>query len=149
MRTFYIFKVNKEYYKLTKNIPFNLYSAYLNIRMSTKDNIKYLYNEYFSFTERFNSKIINNTLYNKMNKLDGYSIYNNIHQYTNYYTDEVSKLTIYNSYMVLKSNVNNSSFFKELINIPNLFIIDFDAEDYFWLSSLKNLRVVNECQFSV
>lgn len=80
-----------------------------------------------------------------MNKLDGYSIYNNIHQYTNYYTDEVSKLTIYNSYMVLKSNVNNSSFFKELINIPNLFIIDFDAEDYFWLSSLKNLRVVNEC----
>ncbi len=145
MRTFYIFKVNKEYYKLTKNIPFNLYSAYLNIRMSTKDNIKYLYNEYFSFTESFNPEIVNYTLYNKMNKLDGYSIYNNIHQYTNYYTDEVSKLTIYNSYMVLKSNVNNSSFFKELINIPNLFIIDFDAEDYFWLSSLKNLRVVNEC----
>lgn len=145
MRTFYIFKVNKEYYKLTKNIPFNLYSAYLNIRMSTKDNIKYLYNEYFSFTESFNPKIVNYTLYNKMNKLDGYSIYNNIHQYANYYTDEVSKLTIYNSYMVLKSNINNSSFFKELINIPNLFIIDFDAEDYFWLSSLKNLRVVNEC----
>lgn len=143
MRTFYIFKVNKEYYKLTKNIPFNLYSAYLNIRMSTKDNINYLYNEFFSFSEGINSKLLSQSIYNKMNSFDGYSVYNNIHQYSNYYTDEVSKLTIYNTYMVLKSNISNSSFLKELSSIPNLFVVDFDCEDYFWLSSLKNLRLVN------
>ena len=50
MRTFYIFKINKEYYKLTKDTPYNLYSAYLNIKLSTKNNINLLYNEYFSFT---------------------------------------------------------------------------------------------------
>ena len=144
MRTFYIFKINKEYYSLTKNLPFNLYLAYLNIRMGTKSNIDLLYNEYFSFTESFNKKLLNNSLYNKMNVLDGYSIYNNIHQYSNYYTDEVSKLSVYNSYMVLKSNKNNSSFFKELAKIPYLFIIDFEHEDYFWLSNLKQLTLVNE-----
>lgn len=144
MRTFYIFKINKEYYSLTKNLPFNLYLAYLNIRMGTKSNIDLLYNEYFSFTESFNKKLLNNSLYNKMNVLDGYSIYNNIHQYSNYYTDEVSKLSVYNSYMVLKSNKNNSSFFKELSKIPYLFIIDFEHEDYFWLSNLKQLTLVNE-----
>jgi hypothetical protein len=143
MRTFYIFKVNKEYYNLTKNIPYNLYNAYLNIRLSTKNNLNLLYNEYFSFTEAFNKIVLNDLLYKTMVKLDGYTVYNNIHHYNNFYTDEVSKLTIYNSYMVLKSNINNSSFFTELSKIPNLFVIDFDRQDYFWLSTLKNLRLVN------
>jgi len=140
MRTFYIFKVNKEYYKLTKNIPYNLYNAYLNIRLSTKNNIKLLYNEYFSFTESFNRLILNDMLYKRMSNLDGYSVYNNTHTFNNYYTDEVSKLKVYNSYMILKSNINNSSFFTELAKIPNLFVIDFDTEDYFWLDSVNNLK---------
>ena len=143
MRTFYIFKVNKEYYTLTKNIPFNLYNAYLNIRMGTKSNIDLLYNEYFSFTESFNKNLLNSILFKKLNNLDGYSIYNNIHNYSNYYTDEVSKLSIYNSYMILKSNKENSTFLKELSKIPYLFIIDFEHEDYFWLSKLDKLSLVN------
>ena len=59
MRTFYIFKINKEYYKLTKNMPENLYNAYLNIKLSTKNNIKLLYNEYFSFTDSINKNTTN------------------------------------------------------------------------------------------
>lgn len=143
MRTFYIFKVNKEYYKLTKDLPYNLYNAYLNIKLSTKNNINILYNEYFSFTEGFNKSALNNLLYNRMKNHDGYTLYKNIHHFNNFYTDEVSKLTIYNSFMILKSNTPNSSFFTELSKIPNLFVIDFDGEDYFWLSNLKNLRLVN------
>ncbi len=143
MRTFYIFKVNKDYYNLTKNIPFNLYNAYLNIKLSTKNNIDLLYNEYFSFTESINRKSLNSLIYNRMNNLDGYSIYNNTHQFNNYYTDEASKLIIFNSFMILKSNIPNSTFLAELAKIPNLFIIDFDREDYFYLSSLKNLRPLN------
>ena len=142
MRTFYIFKVSNEYYNLTKHLPYNLYNAYLNIKLSTKNNIKLLYNEYFSFTESINKVVLNELLYNRMKSQDGYSIYNNIHQFNNYYTDEVSKLIIFNSYMVLKSNINTSTFFTELSKIPNLFVIDFDKEDYFWLSSIKNLRKI-------
>ena len=142
MRTFYIFKINKTYSKLTKNIPEDLYNMYLNIKISTKNNIELVYNEYFTITDSFNRIVLNKLLFNRLNSLDGYSIYKNIHTYNNYYTDEVSKLKIYNSFMILKSNINNSTFFSELSKIPNLFIIDFEQEDYFWLSDIKHLRTL-------
>ena len=42
MRTFYIFKIDNEYYNLTKSMPYNLYKTLLNIKIGTKDNLKYL-----------------------------------------------------------------------------------------------------------
>ena len=65
MRTFYIFKVNREYYNLTKDMPFNLYKAYLNIKVSTKENLRILSNEYYSFTERFDKKSLNELIFNR------------------------------------------------------------------------------------
>lgn len=141
MRTFYIFKINKEYYKLTKNIPYNLYLAYLNIKMATKNNIDYIYNEYFTFTEIIQKTPFNKYLFNKLNHLDGYKVYDNIHQYRDYYTDEESKLKVFNSYMILKTNKNDSIFLKELLRMPELFVIDFEKEDYFYLSKLKYILV--------
>jgi hypothetical protein len=142
MRTFYIFKITKEYYKLTEDIPFNLYSTYLSIKLGTQNNLPYLYKEFFSFTELWNKKNINFYLYQKLNKFDGYTIYSNTHMFNNYYTDEVSKLIIKNSYLILKSNKENSTFFTILSEIPNLFVIDFENKDYFWLSKISNLRLV-------
>lgn len=142
MRTFYIFKVNREYYNLTKDMPFNLYKAYLNIKVSTKENLRILSNEYYSFTERFDKKSLNEFIFNRYKDNDCYNCYGNTHMFNNYYTDEVSKLIVNNSFMILKCNVPNSSFLSVLVNIPYLFIIDFEKEDFFWLSNLKNLRVV-------
>ena len=149
MRTFYIFKINKDYYNLTKNMPENLYNAYLNIKLSTKNNLKLLYNEYFSFTDSINKKELSNLIYNRMKNQDGYSIFNNTHKFNNYYTDEVSKLVIFNSFMILKSNIQNPTFLTELSKIPNLFIIDFEKEDYFFLSNMRNLRSLNNINYSV
>ena len=61
MRTFYIFKINNDYYKLTKNMPYNLYKALLNIKLGTKENITYLKNEYNSLVDKYN-KIRDNSL---------------------------------------------------------------------------------------
>ena len=143
MRTFYIFKINKEYYKLTKNMPENLYHTYLNIKLSSKNNLRLLYSEFFSITEGINKKTLSDLIYSHMKDLDGYSLYKNIHQFNNYYTDEVSKLIIFNSFMILKTNSTNPTFFKELSKISNLFLIDFEKEDYFFLSNIKNLRALN------
>ena len=104
LRTFYIFKVNSDYSKLTRTIPSNLFSAYLNIKLSTQNNLEYLYNEYFSFTDSIKKKDISSFIYSKLNRDDGYSLYGNVHMYNNYYTDEVSKLIVKSSFMVLKSN---------------------------------------------
>ena len=144
MRTFYIFKVNNDCSRLTKNIPNNLYTAYLNIKLSTSNNIDYLYNEYFTFTDVLKKRDITSFVKAKLSNQDGYSVYGNTHMYNNYYTDEVSKLIVKSSFMILKSNKINSTFLSILNRLPNIFIIDFENRDYFWLSNFSNLRLVYE-----
>ena len=139
MRTFYIFKINNYYYKLTKNMPYNLYKALLNIKLGTKENITYLKNEYNSLIDKYNKRELNKYIYGKMSKLDGYNLFNSVHTFNSYYTNEASKLIVNNSYMILKTNTITPYFLDYLEDIPNLFLIDFEKGDYFYLSNLVNI----------
>lgn len=139
MRTFYIFKINNDYYKLTKNMPYNLYKALLNIKLGTKENITYLKNEYNSLVDKYNKIELNKYIYGKMSKLDGYNLFNSVHTFNSYYTNETSKLIVNNSYMILKTNTITPYFLDYLEDIPNLFLIDFEKGDYFYLSNLINI----------
>lgn len=139
MRTFYIFKINNDYYKLTKNMPYNLYKALLNIKLGTKENITYLKNEYNSLVDKYNKRELNKYIYGKMSKLDGYNFFNSVHTFNSYYTNEASKLIVNNSYMILKTNTITPYFLDYLEDIPNLFLIDFEKGDYFYLSNLVNI----------
>lgn len=139
MRTFYIFKINNDYYKLTKNMPYNLYKALLNIKLGTKENIIYLKNEYNSLVDKYNKRELNKYIYGKMSNLDGYNLFNSVHTFNSYYTNEASKLIVNNSYMILKTNTITPYFLDYLEDIPNLFLIDFEKGDYFYLSNLVNI----------
>ena len=139
MRTFYIFKINNDYYKITKNMPYNLYKALLNIKLGTKENITYLKHEYNSLVDKYNKRELNKYIYGKMSKLDGYNLFNSVHTFNSYYTNEASKLIVNNSYMILKTNTITPYFLDYLEDIPNLFLIDFEKGDYFYLSNLVNI----------
>ena len=139
MRTFYIFKINNDYYKLTKNMPYNLYKALLNIKLGTKENITYLKNEYNSLVDKYNKRELNKYIDGKLSKLDGYNLFNSVHTFNSYYTNEASKLIVNNSYMILKTNTITPYFLDYLEDIPNLFLIDFEKGDYFYLSNLVNI----------
>ena len=139
MRTFYIFKINNDYYKITKNMPYNLYKALLNIKLGTKENITYLKNEYNSIVDKYNKRELNKYIYGKMSKLDGYNLFHSVHTFNSYYTNEASKLIVNNSYMILKTNTITPYFLDYLEDIPNLFLIDFEKGDYFYLSNLVNI----------
>ena len=139
MRTFYIFKINNDYYKITKNMPYNLYKALLNIKLGTKENITYLKNEYNSLVDKYNKRELNNYIDGKMSKLDGYNLFNSVHTFNSYYTNEASKLIVNNSYMIIKTNTITPYFLDYLEDIPNLFLIDFEKGDYFYLSNLVNI----------
>ena len=54
---------------------------------------------------------------------------------------ENTKLTVYNTYIKIKTNKNITDFFRVLENEENIFICDFNNKDYFWLSKVnaKNL----------
>ena len=74
-----------------------------------------------------------------MSELDGYNLFNSVHTFNSYYTNEASKLIVNNSYMILKTNTITPYFLDYLEDIPNLFLIDFEKGDYFYLSNLVNI----------
>ncbi len=134
MRTFYIFKINKEFKILTKNSPYNLFLALDNIHSMDRKNLSLAIRLYDEVCDRNDVRALNLSIFNLLRESDYYTKFNNSHIINNYYTDESSKLTIYNTYLKLKSSGNNPTFFKTLRVFPNLFVIDFSQKDYFWLS---------------
>lgn len=141
MRTFYIFKINQEYFKLTHYVPYNLFMVLNGIHKSSVKDLYAAYSLYDSLNEVFHQNEVKDIL-KTMYTLDGYQNYGSVHTYHDYYNEEASKLVIHNSYLVLKTNKQASSFFKRLIDIPHLFVCDFDNSDYFWLSEVKNIALV-------
>ena len=134
LRTFYIFKINKEFKIITKDKPYNLFLALDNIhRMDTKD-VKLAYRLFDEICDIGKCKWLNDSIFNEFKDNDAYTKFNNNHLIYDYYTRENSKLIIKTSYLKLKSTSNNPAFFHVLKGYPNLFVIDFDSKDYFWLS---------------
>ena len=134
MRTFYIFKINKEFKILTKNKPYNLFLALDNIHSMPKKELNLGLRLFEQICDETSPKSLNLNLFNRYKNSDYYTKFNNNHLINNYYTDESSKLTINKTFLKLKSTKNNPSFLKELKNVPNLFVVDFNSKDYFWLS---------------
>lgn len=134
MRTFYIFKITNEFKTITQNKPFNLYKALDNIHSMDRSDLSLAIRLYEEVCDRNDVRSLNLSIFNSMRESDYYTKFNNHHIINNYYTDESSRLTIYKTYLKLKSSENNPTFFKTLKNIPNLFVIDFATKDYFWLS---------------
>lgn len=134
MRTFYIFKINKEFKTLTKKKPYNLYLALNDIYKMDRKNVSLAGNIYYKICDTNDIRYLSLKIFNNLKDSDYYMKYNNHHLINNYYTSESSKLTVKKSYLKLKSTVNNPYFFKILKVFPNLFVVDFIGKDYFWLS---------------
>ena len=134
LRTFYIFKINKEFKTITKNKPYNLYLALDNIHKMDSKDLKLAYRLFDEICDINKNNNLNASIFNEFKDNDAYTKFNNNHLIYDYYTRENSKLTINKSYLKLKSTSNNPIFFDVLKDFPNLFVIDFCSKDYFWLS---------------
>ena len=136
MRTFYIFKINKEFAILTKRCPYNLFKSIEQIYYSDKNDLSLAYNIYEQIILPLNKKQINIDIFEKCKESDYYTKFNNTHMINNFYSDEQSKLIVNSSYMLLRSTKIQPSFFKILPEIENIFVCDFENKDYFWLESV-------------
>lgn len=134
MRTFYIFKITREFKTLTKNSPYNLFLALDNIHSMDRKDLPLAMRLYDEVCDKNDVRALNLSIFNLLRDSDYYTKFNNSHIINNYYTDESSKLTIYRTYLKLKSTGDYPTFFKTLQVFPNLFVIDFSSKDYFWLS---------------
>ena len=136
LRTFYIFKINKSLspiYEQKSTSIFKLLNRINEMDDSEYDLAKRIYNK---ITLSINKSLLDNyILMNHMNDIY-YKKTNNIHTLSSAY--EESKLTIFNTFLKIETTNNISSFFKDLFEINNnLFCIDFENKDYFYLDEFR------------
>lgn len=134
MRTFYIFKINREFKILTLKSPYNLFMALDNIHSMNKEDLTLAVKLYDEVCLQNDVASLNLSLFKDMRESSYYMKYNNHHIINNRYTEESSTLTVNKTYLKLDCSSRYSVFFKTLKRIPNLFVVDFYSKDYFWLS---------------
>lgn len=140
MRTYYIFEIKDEFYKLYKDGPNTLYIILRQLFLLKKQDAEYGFNIFNQLTNQQNKYLLNKNIFVKYHKEMIYTKLGNEHIINNLFKDEISILTIKNSYIMLSTNHNYSSFFNILIDYSNnYFVVDFKNQDYFFLNDIKML----------
>lgn len=141
MRTFYIFKINsifQTFYNDKSNILYRMFNDIYN--SSNKEFINN-FRLFEKVTIPFDKKTLNNYILLKHSDDLFYRKNNNMHIIEN--SCESSYLLINHTYIKIKSNINLSTFLKDIISTNEcLFLIDFKNKDYFWINKESNQILV-------
>ena len=135
MRVYYIFKINDTFSNLYYNKTFYLYKMLEQISKTSQNDFIISYRLFEQMALPFSKSEINNRIYNRYYFDDSYCKTLNHHFLNN--NEEKTKLTVYNTYIKIKTNKNMTSFFKCLNYDSNIFVCDFINKDYFWLSKVR------------
>lgn len=136
MRTFYIFKINnmfQTFYNDKSNILFKMFNE---IYSSNDQDLINKFRLFEKITIPINKKIFNNYIMLKHRDDIFYTKNDNVHTIEN--DKEISRLTINNTFLKIKSNKNINSFIKDIYDSKeSVFVIDFQNKDYFWINEIK------------
>ena len=136
MRTFYLFKINNMFQTKYNNKSNILFKLFKEIYDSKEKDLLNSYKLFEQITIPFNRKIFNNYILIRHGNDLYYQIKDNVHTISNAY--EVSKLKVNNTYLKIKTNRNINSFIKDIMDTKeNIFVIDFDNKDYFWINEIS------------
>ena len=135
MRTFYIYNINDFLCNVYDKYPHNLYKMLEEAHYMKKYNLARSASIYDQLIKNYNKLYINKFL-NINNKIDVY-YYNKNNTHLISSRGEYSKLLVNSYCLKLKSNLNYPKFFYDINNYSqNIFICDFDNQDYFWLNKV-------------
>ena len=130
MKTFYLFKINDLF--LTK---------YENKSLSTYKILKNIYNNYnedlfFKFLNKLNKEKIDINIY--LNHKNEFYYYNNNNKHIIDNAYEYVKMEVFDYCIIMKTNKDNNTFLNDLnILNENLFLVDFENNNYFWVKDKK------------
>ncbi len=134
MKVYYIFKLKDEISSLYKDSPSVLYNILRNIYYLDREEVDYGYNLFKQLTLPIDKNKIDRNLFIKFHQDIPYSKRNDVHYINNLYKNEISRLSISNSYFKLELDQNFSTFFKILKEEDNnLFACSFQKCDFFFL----------------
>ena len=135
MRTYYIFNINNYFTYMYKNKPYRIYKILEEMYNVKKSDIVLSYKLFEQIAYSFNKNKLNE--YVKYLFKNNTSYYNRLNSHIICNNQEYTKLTINNSNIKIKSNINYPSFLDILINYSdNIFVCDFINNDYFWLNKV-------------
>ena len=138
MRTFYIFKINKEMSILLKNSPYNLFRSLEGIYFMDKASISYGKDLLDDLIVPIDKIKYNRLIYDKNKDNDFYMKVGDNHRIINKYRKEDTNILVKNSHILLKTNIIDKDI-KKFLPVNNLFACDFENKDYFWLEQLVYL----------
>jgi len=140
MRTFYIFKMKKEFVSLYQNSPGSLYNVLKHLYYMKRHEMSYGFNLFQQLTEKIDKNKLDRKIYIKYHDEMVYSKNHDEHIINNLYKDEISILIIKSTYILINANRNYSSFFTILESLGDeYFVCDFVSQDYFWINDIKML----------
>lgn len=137
MRIFYIFQINTDIEKVTKENPYELFHTLEVIYYRMKDDVNLGYVFMTQLIEPIKMKELDIALFQKYKDNYFYTKYRNIHSIHDVYRKENTKLTLYKTYLKLETDVIKPKFLEELQKNHSFFVCDFESMDYFWLDSLS------------
>lgn len=141
MRHFYIFQINPDIVKLTKNKPYELFHTLETIYYRTSDDINLGYVFINQLIDLIAVKELDIDIFKTYKNNYFYMKYKNVHSMHDVYRRENTTLTIHKTYLKLDTDAIKPRFLEELMNNPYYFVCDFAEKDYFWLDSLTKLTV--------
>ena len=138
MKVYFIFDVKEQFISLYQNNYRVLYNILRQIYYLDREDVNYAYTLFRQLVNTIDKNTIDRDIFLKLHRDIPYSKRGNVHYINNLYKDEVSRLTIKNSYIRLETEQLNSSFFEVLKKYSsNYFVCDFKNYNYFFLSSSK------------
>ena len=140
MRVYYLFKINDSFSKLYYNKTYYLYKMLEQISKSSQNDFIISYRLFSQMATAYNKVEINSDIYKAFEYNDKYMKTLNKHILND--GVEKTKLTVYNTYIKIRTNQNLTSFFKVLNKEKNIFVCDFNNKDYFWLSKVSSKSLV-------
>lgn len=136
MKVYFIFDVKEQFISLYQNNYRVLYNILRQIYYLDREEVNYAYTLFRQLVNTIDKNTIDRDIFLKLHRDIPYSKRGNVHYINNLYKDEVSRLTIKNSYIRLETEQLNSSFFEVLKKYSNnFFVCDFKNYNYFFLSS--------------
>ena len=103
MRNFYIFQINPEIEKITKDNPYELFHTLETIYYRSKDDVEISYLFFKKLINPIAIKDLDVALFKKFKENYFYTKYKNIHSMHDVYRHENTRLTLYRTYIKLET----------------------------------------------
>ena len=138
MRTYYAFIIKDSLMHFYSKKPYSLYKILEQIYRLKNNDIVLGYRLLEQVTEPFGTRKTDKFIYKKhLNELE-YSRLDDGHMIKNLYSEEITFLKVFHSHVRIKTNNNYSSFFNSIQEYDeNIFVCDFENQDFFWVNKIN------------